>query len=62
MENIERLIEICEQVEQDAKKDAETMDGQPFTGKVVATYFGYHGASIAALAEILGKLLKEQNK
>lgn len=57
--NTKRLIEICEQVAQDAKNDASNMDGQPFTGKTVATYFGYHGAAIAALADILREILKQ---
>lgn len=52
MEN-EKLIKICEMVAADAKKDAEEFDGQPFSGKVVATYFGYHGAAIGALAKAI---------
>ncbi len=57
--NKERLIKVLSDIADDAKKDAEQMDGQPFTGKVVATYFGYHGASIAALADILKEILNE---
>lgn len=56
--NTERLIEICESIAEDAKKDAAEFDGKPFTGKTVGTYFGYHGAAIAALADILKEILK----
>lgn len=56
MEN-EKLIKICEQVEIDVETDAKEFDGQPFNGKVVATYFGYHGAAIGALAKALKQAL-----
>ena len=54
----ERLIEICEQIAQDAKDDATNFDGKPFTGKTVGEYFGNHGASIAAIADILKEIIK----
>lgn len=57
--NSERLIEICEQVALDAKNDAEEFDGKPFDGKTVATYLGYHGAAINALANILKEVIEE---
>lgn len=56
---MEELINICEQVAQDAKKDATEFDGQPFNGKTVGTYFGYHGAAIAALAGVLKEALQK---
>jgi hypothetical protein len=55
----QRLIEICQQIADDAKKDVEEFEGKPFTGKVVGEYMGYHAASIAALANILKKVLLE---
>lgn len=55
-----RLIEICEAISENTKKDAENFDGQPLTGKVVAEYFGYQGAAIKALSEILIKILKNE--
>lgn len=60
MNNSNRLIEICEAIAADAKNDAAEMDGKPFTGKTVATYFGYHSASIASLANILKEILQSK--
>lgn len=56
----EKLIKVCQQVAEDVKKDAERFDGKPFDGKTVATYFGYHGAAIAALANVLEEILKKE--
>lgn len=61
MEN-DKLIAICKQVATDVEYDAKEMDGQPFTGKTVATYFGYHGAAIQALANVLINLIERQNE
>jgi hypothetical protein len=57
MKNKERLIEICSQITEDVKNDAEKFDGMPLTGKTVGEYFGYHGAAIATLADILKEVL-----
>jgi len=46
-------------ITQDMKDDAANFDGQPFTGKTVAEYFGYQGAAIASLAKILKNLIEE---
>lgn len=54
-----RLIEICEQVAEDVENDAKEFDGKPFDGKTVAAYFGNHGAAIKALADVLKKLIEE---
>lgn len=51
--------EICDQIAKDAENDATNMDGQPFTGKTIATYFGYHGASIATLANLIKSVLED---
>lgn len=56
----EKLITICEQVAKDMEKDAEEFDGKPFDGKTVATYFGYQGAAIAALADVLKQIITEK--
>lgn len=53
----ESLIKVCEQVALDMKKDAADFDGKPFSGKTVAEYFGYHGAAIAALANVIKELV-----
>jgi hypothetical protein len=58
----QKLIKICEDVATDAEKDATEFDGKPFNGKTVATYFGYHGASIKALANVLKKLIEDNSK
>ena len=61
MEN-EKLIKICEQVALDVENDAKEFDGKPFDGKTVATYFGYQGAAIKALADVLKKILESEIK
>lgn len=55
-----RLIEICEQVATDVKRDCIEFDGKSLDGKTVATYFGYHGAAINALANVLKELIENQ--
>ena len=57
----DKRIWILEEVAKDMKKDAKNFDGQPFTGKTVAVYFGNQGAAIAALADIV-RLMLEQPK
>ena len=42
--------------------DAKNFEGQPFTGKTVAEYFGNHGAAIAALANVLSSLIPKEGK
>lgn len=54
-----KLIKICGQVAEDVQRDAKEFDGKPFDGKTVATYFGYHGAAIKALADVLKKLIED---
>lgn len=56
----ESLIKICESVAMDIENDAKEFDGKPFDGKTVATYFGYHGAAIKALADVLKEILQNQ--
>ena len=54
-------IEILKMIVKDMKDDAKNFDGQPFTGKTVAEYFGYQGAAIAALANIIQSILEEKS-
>ena len=56
-----KRIKILEMIEADMKLDAKHFDGQPFNGHTVATYFGNHGAGIAALARIMKSLVEELN-
>lgn len=56
----QELIKICDMVAEDTKNDAIEFDGKPFDGKTVATYFGNHGAAIAALANVLKQILLNQ--
>lgn len=60
--NKDKIIEVCKMIMEDAKNDAENFDGQPFTGRTVAEYFGNHGASIAALANIIIAILEDDNE
>jgi len=55
------IIKVCEKIAEDMKQDAINFDGKPFTGKNVATYFGYQGAAIATLANMI-KLIAEERK
>lgn len=57
----EKLIKVCELVAEDMKKDAEQFDGRPFDGKTVGTYFGYQGAAIASLAQVLKEIIKDSH-
>ena len=57
----EKLIKICEQVAADVENDAREFDGKPFNGKVVAQYFGYHGAAIKALSDVLKALISKDH-
>lgn len=57
--NYAKMIEVCEKVSADVEQDARDFDGKPFTGKTVAEYFGYHGAAIKAIADMLAETLKE---
>ena len=60
--NRDKAIEVLKEIEADMKRDAEAFDGQPFTGKTVGTYFGYHGAAIAALARVVRSMLAEEKE
>ena len=52
------MIKICDSIAEDAKNDAANFDGQPFNGKTLGAYLGYHGASIAALAGLIKSILE----
>lgn len=57
MTSAETKAEVCRLIADDMDNDAKNFDGQPFTGKTVAEYFGNQGAAIAALANIMRKIL-----
>ena len=54
-----KKLRVLNTIAEDMKRDAERFDGSPFNGKTVGKYFGYQGAAIAALANILHSLIKE---
>jgi len=56
---IMKRIKALELIAEDMKKDAKNFDGQPFNGRTVARYFGYHGAAIAALTNILKSIIED---
>lgn len=58
----DKTIKVLKMIAEDAENDAKEFDGKPFTGKIVGTYFGNHGASIASLANILREFLELQAK
>ena len=56
----EKLLELCDKISKDVEQDAKDFNGKPLDGKTVATYFGYHGAAINALANILKEVIKSK--
>lgn len=59
---MDKRIKVCEQIAEDAKNDAASFDGKPFNGKTLGEYLGYHGASIAALADLIKSILEEKEQ
>lgn len=57
MISAEIKAKVCRLIVDDMANDAKNFEGQPFTGKTVAAYFGNQGAAIAALANIVEKIL-----
>ena len=55
-----KVIDTLKTIAEDMRKDARNFDGKPFTGKVVAEYFGNQGAAIAALARIMQLFLEKE--
>ncbi len=56
----QRARQICQDVILGMEADATAFDGKPLNGKIVAEYFGNQGAAIAALANVLDRLLEAQ--
>lgn len=54
---LDTLVMRLDTISQDMENDAKEFDRKPFNGKTVATYFGYQGAAIAALAKIIKETL-----
>ena len=57
-----KRIKALELIAEDMKKDAKNFDGQPFNGRTVARYFGYQGAAIAALANIVKSIIEDNTQ
>lgn len=57
---LQKAADTLRTIAEDAKSDAADFDGKPFNGRTMAEYMAYHGASIAALADIIGQLLAGQ--
>lgn len=57
-----KKVDVLKMIADDMKNDAKDFDGQPFTGKTVAKYFGYQGAAIAHLADIMRSILEKEDK
>ena len=56
----QEVKKVLEMIAQDQADDAKNFEGQPFTGRTVAEYFGNQGAAIAALAKIIKKLIEAE--
>lgn len=57
MTSAETKAKVCRLIADDMENDVKNFEGQPFTGKTVAEYFGNQSAAIAALANIVEKIL-----
>lgn len=53
MADFTKLRKHLDLVVYDAEQDAKALDGQPFSGRVVAENFGYAYAQIQALGKML---------
>ena len=53
----DRIVEVLKMIAEDMEKDANDFDRKPFNGKTVAKALGYHGAAIAAIADIIKLIL-----
>jgi hypothetical protein len=60
MLNIYGMREVMRLIIEDCTEDTRQLEGQPFTGKVLGPEFGKIRAQIAALADTIDKMLKEQ--
>jgi hypothetical protein len=58
--NKEKMIKVCEMIRADMEQDAKSFNGRSFDGKTVAEYFGYQGAAIASLADIVRALVEAE--
>jgi len=61
-DKMKKQIEVLNMIAEDMKNDAAAFDGRPFDGKTVAEYFGKHGAAIAAIADNLILIVKEEGE
>lgn len=55
----QKIAKVMQMVVEDTEKDAREFDGKPFNGKVVAEYFGNHGAAIQAIAKAVQAIVSE---
>jgi len=57
-----RIIGALQMVSEDMERDAKEFDRKPFDRITVAEYFGKHGAAIAAIADNLILIVKEEGE
>lgn len=57
----EKILWVLKEISKDIEKDVSELDGQPFTWKTVVTQLGYHAAAIQVLAEIIIKLIEDDD-
>lgn len=60
-EKRDRIVEVMRLIQEDCDKEARELDGQPFSGRIVAVQFGNILASISALAQAVEYVLKEES-
>jgi hypothetical protein len=54
--------EVLQEIRKDAERDAKSLDGQPFTGKVIGQKLGEIYAMIDGLARVIEALIPEDGK
>jgi hypothetical protein len=60
-EEKEKALRVLAMISDDMENDAKEFDGKPFTGKVIAEYFGNQGAAISALANIIKSIIEKES-
>ncbi len=59
LKKIESSLALITVITKDIEDDLANMEGRPLNGRVVAEQFGYQGAAISALANLVSGLFLE---
>lgn len=56
----EKIAEVARMISAQCEEDSKSIEGKPFTGRMVAEAFGEIDANVAVLAEMVAFLALEQ--